>query len=102
MYQVFNLGLLIGTKLGFAWWLLLFIALGLVVAIKRIRLTLLQLARQFMTWFDLATKGRLFFFVRIASGNQGLPVQLEIFEQNLATRVRSICRQFRNLPKILR
>ena len=101
MYQLFNLGLLIGTKLGFIWWCLLFIGVILVVAIKRVRLTLVQMARQLLIWLESVTKRQLF-FIRFASGNQGLPVQLEIFEQNLTPRIRSFLSQLRDLSKIHR
>ena len=101
MYQLFNLGLLIGTKLGFIWWCLLFIGVTLFVAVKRVRLSIGQMIHQLLICFELVTKRRLF-FIRFASGNQGLPVQLEIFEQNLTPRIRSFLGQLRNLSKIRR
>ena len=102
MYQLFNLGLLIGTRVSFVLWCLLFIAVGLIVAVKRLRTGLGQLLRHLLVLAKFSAPKRLFFIVRIAQRDQRLPVQLEIFEQNLTTRVRSFLSQFRYLAKILR
>lgn len=98
MYQLFNLGLVIGTKIGFAWWCLLTIAAVSIIGFKRSRLITRQMIRRAIIQTEIVFKTSL--PLRIASGNQGLPIQLEIFEQNLATRIRTFLRQVGNLPKV--
>ena len=106
MYQLVNLGLVIGTKLGFVWWCLLSLGIIAFIVFKRWRRPLLHFILNNQTISRIKREVRAgagsIFFPSVVSGNQGLPVQLEIFEQNLTTRIRSFLRQISNLFKIQR
>lgn len=101
MYDLINLGLVIGTKLGFVWWCLLSIALIALFIFKRMRAGTRRLLGRVLSLIEQLFRATNL-VPSVASGNQGLPVQLEIFEQNLTTRIRSFLSQIGNLFKIQR
>ncbi len=101
MYQLFNLGLLIGTKLGFFWWCLLFISAAVIILFKPLRRALARRLKELVESTHLIFKRHLSLLHEVG-GNQGFPVQLEIFEQNLSARFSSLILKLRNLLKVVR
>ncbi len=98
MYNLINLGLVIGTIIGFPLWCGLVLALFTALAYRhsrRLRNETIRLVAN----VALLLKRPLLSNI---TGNQGFPIQLEIFEQNLTTRIQMLFFKFRNLFKIHR
>ncbi len=101
MYQLVNLGLSIGMNISFFMWSLLFIGIILLIVVKRARLSVKEMLKQLLIKSEVVFKSHFLSF-HATSGNQGLPIQPEIFKQNLTTRITSLNLKLRNLLKVIR
>lgn len=91
-----SFSLLIGTSINFAAWCLITLAIVVMVIYRnnehfRIRV------QSTLKKFRFYERRHLFFNV---AGHQGLPIQLEIFEQNLSMRIRTLKEQLVNFIKV--
>ncbi len=105
MNGLINLGLNIGVEMGFTLWCILFIVLSLAIIYlgnNRSREAALKFIRTAARFFEPGAKRLALLFPGVAGGEQGLPVQLEIFEQHLVVRIRVRLRELINSLKIHR
>lgn len=105
MNYLINLGLSIGIEMGFALWCtMLFVVLLIFILlyVPKSRTFLLSLIRSAAKDFEPRSRKLYLLVQNVTSGNQGLPVQLEIFQQNLIVRARMRCRELFNTFKIHR
>ncbi len=102
MYNLINLGLVIGTVIGFPLWCGLVLALFATLAYRysqRFRNKTIRLTHRLIASIELLLKRPLLSNI---TGDQGFPIQLEIFEQNLTARIQALLLKLRNSLKIHR
>ncbi len=98
MNALLSLSIMIGTNINFGMWCIL--ALGITFMIfYHFSNNFQQKVQDILKKYRISKRRRLFFDI---AGHQGLPIQLEIFEQNLGGRIRSLKEQLFNFFKIPR
>lgn len=102
MYNLVDLGLVVGTVIGFPLWCGLVLAMVVALAYnrsRRFRSATLRLIRRLVVRVEPLFKRPVLSHV---TGNQGFPIQLEIFEHNLTVRIQALLFKLRDSFKIRR